>query len=93
MILFQAFLLENRMLKHYYRKQAKRYALAAIGDRARILVQTHTIKDTLALLPGISRATLYRAMRLSLDKAAKDTSEAMRAMERRPDDDIDPLLL
>jgi len=57
------------------------------------LVQTHTIKDTLALLPGISRATLYRAMRLSLDKAAKDTSEAMRAMERRPDDDIDPLLL
>jgi len=81
------------MPKHYYRRQATRDMLALIGDKARILVRTHTVRETLALLPGISRATLYRAMRLSLDKAAKDTSEAMRAMERRPDDDIDPLLL
>ena len=47
-----------------FRRQSQRDALAALGARALELVKTHTINETLALLPGVSRATLYRAMRV-----------------------------
>jgi hypothetical protein len=47
------------------RRQAQRDRLADIGDQARVLVRTLTIDQTLAQLPTTSRASLYRAIKLS----------------------------
>lgn len=74
------------MPKPINRRQAQRDALTAIGDEARELVKVHTINQVLSVFPGRSRATLYRAMRLSVDKEAKALSNATRAAR-------DPLLL
>lgn len=57
------------MPKPLFRRQAQRDALIAVGHEARELVKTLTINECLALYPKLSRATLYRAMRLSAEHA------------------------
>lgn len=74
------------MLKPLGRRQARRDTLTAIGDEARELVKRYTIEQVLGVYPDLSRATLYRAINLSIDREAKVRSDALRAIS-------DPLLL
>ena len=65
------------MSKPSFRRKAQRATLAALGHKARELVKSHTINETLALMPELSRATLYRAMNLSVEFSARYKSAVM----------------
>ena len=53
------------------RRQAQRIRLAALGLKARQLTRTMTIAEVLEEIPELSRSSIYRAMRYSVDEEAR----------------------